>query len=107
MKNNYSGKRIPTIFNSYISQSCNNNTTCNGYMNNHYSTYSNNSNSNNNVNCSLQKSSSGISLFQGYIRQYNTGPISNQTPQPSPSISEYDEYPWFGTTPESPRVESE
>lgn len=48
---------------------------------------------------SLQRTASSTSLHQA------TGRGVGLTPQPSPSISEYDEYPWFGT-PSSPRVES-
>lgn len=106
IKNNDSWERVSIISNPYSLQTCNNNTNINGCINNYYSPYSSNSNSNSNINCTVQRSSSGTSLFQNFNRLYNTGCTSNQTPQPSPSISEYDEYPWFGTTPESPRMES-
>lgn len=52
------------------------------------------------VNGTLHKTASTSSLHQ----LFNRIPNPNQTPQPSPSISEYDEYPWLGT-PESPRVD--
>lgn len=53
-----------------------------------------------NANGTLHKTASTSSLHQ----LFNRVPNSNQTLQPSPSISEYDEYPWLGT-PESPRVD--
>lgn len=50
---------------------------------------------------SMRKTSSNTSLHQMFAR--NT---ANVTPQQSPSISEYEEYPWFGTpTTGSSRVE--
>lgn len=52
---------------------------------------------NTNGSSSLHKTSSSTSLHQFSAR----GGI---TPQPSPSISELDEYPWFGTS-DSPRAE--
>lgn len=48
---------------------------------------------------SLQRTASSTSLHQAIGRG------AGLTPQPSPSISEYDEFPWFGT-PSSPRVDS-
>ncbi|CCK69209.1 Lst4p KNAG_0C00960 [Huiozyma naganishii CBS 8797] len=55
------------------------------------------------LNGPLQRTTSSTSLHQVFGRP--SGGPSNQTPQQSPSISEYDEYPWFGT-PESPRIDS-
>lgn len=96
-----SWERVPTVTNSYNPQVCNNGTT---HLSN--TTTSMNGNGPNALNSNLHKTSSGTSLHQLSGRSYNMSSGSNHTPQQSPSISEYEEYPWFGTTPESPRVDT-
>ncbi|CAL9731646.1 protein Lst4p [Monosporozyma unispora] len=103
VKGSDSWERVPTMSNPYNLQSCASGTTHlnNNPMNNNVS-----GNNVNGLNSNLHRTPSGTSLHQLYGRSYNMSSGLSQTPQQSPSISEYDEYPWFGTTPESPRIDT-